>query len=51
MRLLQHTHKGQNLIEYSLIVAIVSAALAAMTTYVFRAMQTKQQEVIRAANE
>lgn len=43
--------RGQNLIEYSLIVAIVSGALAAMTTYVHRAVQKKQQEIIQAANE
>ncbi|MBF0122634.1 MAG: hypothetical protein HQL21_04390 [Candidatus Omnitrophica bacterium] len=51
MRFLKHTHKGQNLIEYSLIVAIVAAALAAMNTYVFRAVQAKQQAVIQASNE
>ena len=51
MRLLQHRHKGQNLIEYSLIVAMVSAALAAMSTYVFRAVQNKQQAVIQASTE
>ena len=51
MRLLQNIHKGQNLIEYSLIVAIVSAALAAMSTYVYRSIQGKQQAIIQAAND
>jgi len=36
---------GQNLIEYSLVVAIVSAALVAMTTYVFRSVQSKQRVI------
>lgn len=51
MRLLQRMHKGQSLIEYSLVVAIVSAAFAAMSTYVFRAMQKKQGEITQAATE
>ena len=51
MRFLQHRYKGQNMIEYSLVVAIVSAALAAMTTYVYRAVQNKQQAIINATNE
>jgi Flp pilus assembly pilin Flp len=36
---------GQNLIEYALIVAIVSAALSAMSTYVFRSVQSKQRVI------
>jgi Flp pilus assembly pilin Flp len=36
---------GQNLIEYALIVAVVSAALAAMSTYVFRSVQSKQRVI------
>ena len=51
MGFFRHRHKGQNMIEYSLIVAIVSAALAAMTTYVFRAVQSKQQVITQAASE
>lgn len=36
---------GQNLIEYSLIIAIVGAAVTAMSTYVYRAIQDKQKEI------
>jgi Flp pilus assembly pilin Flp len=36
---------GQNLIEYTLVVAIVSAALVAMTTYVFRSVQAQQKVI------
>lgn len=37
--------KGQNLIEYALVVAIVTAAVSAMSTYVYRAVQARQQEI------
>jgi Flp pilus assembly pilin Flp len=37
--------KGQNLIEYAIVVALISAALAALSTYVFRSVQ-EQQKVI-----
>lgn len=37
---------GQNLIEYTLIIAIVSAAAYAMSTYVYRAIQAKQKEIV-----
>ena len=37
--------RGQNLIEYCLVVAIVSAAVAAMSTYVYRAIQAKQKDI------
>jgi Flp pilus assembly pilin Flp len=36
---------GQNLIEYTLVVVIISAAVSAMSTYVYRAIQAKQQEI------
>lgn len=36
---------GQNLIEYTLIIAIIAAAASAMSTYVFRAIQAKQKEL------
>jgi len=39
------SRNGQNLIEYVLIVAVVSAALAAMSTYVFRSVQSKQRVI------
>jgi len=37
--------KGQNLVEYCLVVAIVSAAVVAMSTYVYRAVQAKQKDI------
>jgi Flp pilus assembly pilin Flp len=37
--------KGQSLIEYAMVAAIVSAAVVAMSTYVFRAIQATQQEI------
>ncbi len=38
-------NQGQNLIEYCLVVAIVSAAVVAMSTYVYRAVQAKQKDI------
>lgn len=38
--------KGQNLIEYSLVVAVLASATVAMSTYVYRAVQSKQNEII-----
>jgi Flp pilus assembly pilin Flp len=37
--------KGQNLIEYALVVAAVAAAMLAMSTYVFRSIQATQQTI------
>ncbi len=37
--------KGQNLIEYAVVVALVSAAMIAMSTYVFRAVQATEKLV------
>jgi Flp pilus assembly pilin Flp len=37
--------RGQNLVEYALVIAIVSAAAVAMSTYVFRAVQSKQKAI------
>lgn len=39
--------KGQNLIEYAIVIAVVAAAMAAMSTYVFRAVQATQQTIQR----
>ena len=36
---------AQNMIEYAIVVALISAALAALSTYVFRSVQ-EQQKVI-----
>ena len=38
-------HKGQSLIEYALVAAIVSSAVVAMSTYVFRSVQATQQAI------
>jgi len=37
--------KGQNLIELAIVVALVSAAMIAMSTYVFRSVQATQRVV------
>ena len=37
--------KGQSLIEYAVVVALVSAAMVAMSTYVFRSVQATQKMV------
>ncbi len=38
-------HKAQNLIEYAIVVALISAAVAALSTYVFRSVQAKQKDI------
>lgn len=37
--------KGQSLIEYAIVAAIVSAAIVAMSTYVYRSVQATQQVI------
>jgi Flp pilus assembly pilin Flp len=37
--------KAQNLIEYALVVAVIASATVAMSTYVYRAVQTKQKQI------
>jgi Flp pilus assembly pilin Flp len=37
--------KGQNLIEYAIIVAVIAAAMVAMSTYVFRSVQATQKVI------
>lgn len=37
--------KAQHLIEYAIVVALVTAALAALSTYVFRSIQAKQKDI------
>jgi uncharacterized protein (UPF0333 family) len=39
----QKSRKGQNLIEYALVVAVIIGAVMAMSTYVFRSIQSTQQ--------
>lgn len=36
---------GQNLIEYAIVVALITAAVAAMSTYVFRSVQASQKAI------
>ncbi len=36
---------AQNLIEYAIVVALISAAVAALSTYVFRAVQAQQKMI------
>ena len=37
--------EGQSLIEYAMVAAIVTAAIIAMSTYVFRSVQATQQMI------
>ena len=37
--------KGQNLIEYALVIALVGAAVIAMSTYVYRSTQATQKVI------
>ena len=39
------SNNGQNLIEYTIVIALVSAAMVAMSTYVFRSAQATQKVV------
>jgi Flp pilus assembly pilin Flp len=46
------SHRGQNLIEYAIVVALVSAAVTAMSTYAFRSVQATQKAITQElANE
>ena len=42
---LKKFNKGQNLIEYAIVVSIVSAGIYAMSTYVFRSVQGTQKVI------
>jgi len=44
-KLVKWNHKGQSLIEYAMVAAIVSAAVVAMGTYVYRSVQATQQVI------
>ncbi len=39
--------KGQSILEYALIASFVAAAAVAMSTYVFRAVQSTQQVILQ----
>ena len=36
---------AQNLIEYAIVVALISAAVSALSTYVFRSVQAQQKMI------
>ncbi len=38
-------HKGQSLVEYAMVATIVTAAVIAMSTYVYRSVQATQQMI------
>jgi Flp pilus assembly pilin Flp len=38
-------HNGQSLMEYAMVAAIVTAAIVAMSTYVYRSVQATQQMI------
>jgi Flp pilus assembly pilin Flp len=38
-------NKGQSLLEYAMVAAVISTAVVAMSTYVFRAVQATQQAI------
>ncbi len=38
-------HKGQSLLEYALVAALVTASVIAMSTYVYRSVQSTQQMI------
>lgn len=44
-RVANWNYKGQSLIEYAMVAAIVSAAIIAMSTYVYRSVQATQQMI------
>jgi Flp pilus assembly pilin Flp len=44
-------HKGQSLIEYAMVAAIVSAAVITMSTYVFRSVQSTQQQIQKQSDK
>lgn len=37
--------RGQNIVEYTVIVSLVSAAITAMSTYVYRSVQAAQKKI------
>jgi Flp pilus assembly pilin Flp len=43
--------KGQNLIEYAIVVTVVASAMVAMGTYVFRSVQATQQMIQKGFTE
>jgi Flp pilus assembly pilin Flp len=50
MGLIGINKKGQNVIEYAIVVAIISSAMLAMSTYVYRSVQATQQMIQKRFN-
>ena len=46
----QHSKRGQNTLEYAVLIAIVAAAVVAMQTYVRRAIQANLKNVEQEIN-
>ena len=51
MRLEIKNKKGQSIIEYALVATVVAAAMVAMSTYVFRAVQATQQGILEESQK
>ena len=45
LRKKRSNNNGQNLIEYAVVAALVTAAMIAMSTYVFRSVQATQKMI------
>lgn len=45
MKSQRRNRKAQTLMEYAMVAALVSAAVALMSTYVFRSVQATQQAI------
>jgi Flp pilus assembly pilin Flp len=43
--------KGQNILEYTIVAAVIAAGVIAMSTYVFRAVQATQQMIQEESKE
>ncbi len=51
LREIVNCKKGQNLVEYAIVASIVAAAVVAMSTYVFRSVQSTQQMIQEEFND
>ncbi len=45
MRVCLLNNKAQNLIEYTIVIALVATAVVAMSTYIFRSTQAAQKQI------
>jgi len=51
LKLITKNSRGQGLMEYAMVAALVIAAVVAMSTYVFRAVQATQQKIQAEASK